>query len=49
MLALAAFVVFVLALFEVTIGSISLVTLGLALLALHFVFDFAVPFGRRNT
>lgn len=43
MFALLAFICFVLALFHVTIGTISLVTLGLALFALHFVLPIGIP------
>lgn len=39
MLALAALLCFVLALFNVTIGSLDLVTLGLAFIAAHLLFD----------
>lgn len=38
MLALIALVCFILALFHVALGSIDLVTLGLAFLAAHFTF-----------
>lgn len=37
MLALAALIVFILAVFQVHLGTIDLVALGLALLAAHFV------------
>lgn len=47
MFALLALICFVLALFEVAIGDVNLTVLGLAFLALHFVVDVAVPFGRR--
>ena len=49
MLAAVAALLFLLACFSVTIGSVPLVTLGLFLLALHFVVPIGVPFGRRNT
>lgn len=42
MLALLALICFVLALFHVVVGDISLVVLGLAFLAAHFVFPFSV-------
>lgn len=38
MLALAAMIVFILGLFKVTIGTIDLMFLGLALLSAHFLF-----------
>jgi hypothetical protein len=38
MFALAALIVFLLALFGVALGSINMVVLGLALLSAHFVF-----------
>jgi len=38
MLAVIAMVIFIIALFKDHVGSISLVTLGLAVLAAHFVF-----------
>ena len=41
MFALLAFLSFVLALFHVSIGSISLVTLGLAFIALHLLWGWA--------
>lgn len=43
MLALVALIVFILALFKVHIGSIDLVTLGLAFLAAHFAFTWGWP------
>lgn len=47
MFALVALLCFVLALFKVTLGTVDLVVLGFCFLALHFVVDIAVPFGRR--
>lgn len=46
MFALLAFVCFVLALFHVVVGTVSLVTLGLAFLALHFCFTIPLPLRR---
>jgi hypothetical protein len=43
MFAVLALLVFVLALFDVTIGSIDLVILGLALVAAHLAFGSYVP------
>lgn len=43
MFAVIALIVFILALFEVTIGSINLVVLGLALVAAHLAFGTFVP------
>lgn len=43
MLALAAAVVFLLALLNVTLGTVNLITLGLFLLALHLAFGPYVP------
>ena len=49
MVALAAAIVFLIALVtKPTTGDFSWVTLGLLLLSLHFVFDFAVPGIRRR-
>lgn len=47
MFALLAAVCFLLALFGVTLGSISLVTLGLLFVAVHLVFDYRPWAGRR--
>ncbi|HVE63035.1 MAG TPA: hypothetical protein VNB94_04470 [Mycobacteriales bacterium] len=50
MFAIAALVVFLLALFKIDIGDINLVTLGLALIAAHLAFGTYAPFptGRRR-
>ena len=48
MFAFLAAVVFFLGLVHVSLGSVSLTLLGLFLLALHFCFEVALPFGRRN-
>jgi hypothetical protein len=47
MFALLALICFVLALFGVHIGSISLVTLGLCFVAAHLLFGIAVPWAGR--
>lgn len=49
MFAIAALVVFLLALFGAHIGTLNLLYLGLAFLALHFVWSpWALPWGRRG-
>ena len=45
--ALAALICFILALFHVSLGSIDLVVLGLAFVALHLLWGIALPWGRR--
>lgn len=47
MLAIVAALLFLLACFEVTLGSIPLVTLGLFFVALHLAVPLAIP-GRRG-
>jgi hypothetical protein len=47
MLALLALLCFVLALFDVMIGSIDLVVLGLAFIAAHLMFGVPLVFWRR--
>lgn len=48
MFAILAAVCFLLALFDVTLGEVELVTLGLLFVAVHLVFDFRPWAGRRN-
>lgn len=48
MFALIALVLFALAAFGVSFGSVAIVPLGLAFLALHLVFDFRPWAGRIN-
>jgi hypothetical protein len=43
MLAVVALICFILALFDVSLGGIEFVTLGLAFLAAHFAFGSMVP------
>ncbi|HVF19733.1 MAG TPA: hypothetical protein VNA14_05775 [Mycobacteriales bacterium] len=49
MFAVAAVVVFVLSLLEVELGSLNLVTLGLALIAAHLAFGTYAPFPRGRS
>lgn len=46
MLALLALICFVLALFDVTLGELDLVTLGLAFVAAHLVFGIPLGLGK---
>lgn len=46
MLAVIALICFVIALLDVTLGELNLVTLGLAFLAAHLAFDLPLPVGR---
>lgn len=46
MFAIVALICFVLALFDVTLGEIDLVILGLAFIALHLVFTIPIPWRR---
>lgn len=48
MFALLALLTFTLALFDVHIGSVNLLYLGLAFLSAHALFNFGIPWVRRG-
>lgn len=49
MLAVIALICFIIALLDVTLGGLDLVTLGLAFLAAHLAFNLPLPVGRWRT
>ena len=48
MFALVALICFILALFNVHLGSINLVTLGFCFVALHLMVGWGIPWGRMR-